>query len=262
MELLIVEDGFKRNHLAIEDTLLNITVKKGVHASLLFTYAGNNDDINSNIVVEEGASLTLMMKNEGSETLRLQQEIIVKKDASLELAYCELNHGETWLNANYRLVETGASLKVKSACIVDSKKHFKLDCTHESAYTYGLMENYAVVKENGDYRMEASGIIPKGSFESATHQATRVLTMSEKQKSEVLPVLLIDENDVKASHATTVGQPDENQLYYLQTRGLSRIQALGLLTVGYLMPITELFDDVNLQEELKDEIETKVGLHV
>lgn len=262
MELLIVEDGFKRDQLAVEDTLLNITVQKGVHASLLLTYAGKSDDIKSNIVVEDGASLTLMMKNEGCETLRLQQQTIVKKDASLTLAYCELNEGETWLDANFNLVESGASVKVRSACIVESKKHFKLDCKHDSAYTYGLMENYAVVKEGGDYRMEASGIIPKGSFESATHQATRVLTMSEKQKSEVLPVLLIDENDVKASHATTVGQPDENQLYYLQTRGLSRTQALGLLTVGYLMPITELFDDVKLQEELKDEIETKVGLHV
>ena len=75
------------------------------------------------------------------------------------------------------------------------------------------------------------------------------------------PLLLIDENDVKASHATTLGQPDENQLYYLQTRGLSRKQALGLLTVGYIMPITELFEDETINQKLKNEIEMKVGLH-
>ena len=49
MELLIVEDGFKRYQLLVEDTLLNITVQKGVHASLLLTYAGKSDDIKSNI---------------------------------------------------------------------------------------------------------------------------------------------------------------------------------------------------------------------
>ena len=76
-----------------------------------------------------------------------------------------------------------------------------------------------------------------------------------------LPVLLIDENEVKASHATTLGQPDENQLYYLQTRGLSRSQALGLLTLGYLLPISELFDNEEIKEKLKNEIEKKVGLH-
>lgn len=85
--------------------------------------------------------------------------------------------------------------------------------------------------------------------------------MSEQHDSEVVPVLLIDENDVKASHATTLGQPDENQLYYLQTRGLSRKQALGLLTVGYIMPITELFEQEAIRNALKDEIEMKVGLH-
>ena len=123
------------------------------------------------------------------------------------------------------------------------------------------MENYAVVEEGGQYRMEAPGKIIKGARESNSHQKTRVLTMSERHSSEVVPVLLIDENDVKASHATTLGQPDENQLYYLQTRGLSRRQALGLLTVGYIMPITELFDQEEVRTALKDEIEMKVGLH-
>ncbi len=41
---------------------------------------------------------------------------------------------------------------------------------------------------------------------------------------------------------------------YLQTRGLSRRQALGLLTVGYIMPITELFEEENIRTALKDEI--------
>ena len=123
------------------------------------------------------------------------------------------------------------------------------------------MENYAVVEEGGQYRMEATGKIIQGARESNSHQKTRVLTMSERHSSEVVPVLLIDENDVKASHATTLGQPDENQLYYLQTRGLSRRQALGLLTVGYIMPITELFDQEEVRTALKDEIEMKVGLH-
>ena len=109
--------------------------------------------------------------------------------------------------------------------------------------------------------MEACGKIVKGAHDSASHQASRVLTLSNQQSSEVIPLLLIDENDVKASHATTLGQPDENQLYYLQTRGLSRRQALGLLTVGYIMPITELFDQEEVRTALKDEIEMKVGLH-
>ena len=72
--------------------------------------------------------------------------------------------------------------------------------------------------------------------------------------------LLIDENDVQASHATTMGQIDENQLYYLQTRGLTKTQALGLITIGYLLPIASSLDDETLQEELSAKVEKKVGL--
>ena len=50
-------------------------------------------------------------------------------------------------------------------------------------------------------------------------------------------------------------------MYYLQTKGLSRSQALGLLTLGYLLPISELFDNEEIKEKLKNEIEKKVGLH-
>ena len=59
----------------------------------------------------------------------------------------------------------------------------------------------------------------------------------------------------------TLGQPDENQLYYLQTRGLSRKEALGLLSIGYLLPIVAYVNDADKQQELKNEIEKRVGLH-
>ena len=179
----------------------------------------------------------------------------------LTLALCELNAGNTQARVTLDLCEEGAFAMLRSACIAASRKQFHMQCNHLQAHTEGLMENYAVVEEGGQYRMEATGKIIKGARESNSHQKTRVLTMSERHSSEVVPVLLIDENDVKASHATTLGQPDENQLYYLQTRGLSRRQALGLLTVGYIMPITELFDQEEVRTALKDEIEMKVGLH-
>ena len=70
---------------------------------------------------------------------------------------------------------------------------------------------------------------------------------------------MIDENDVEASHATTIGQMDENQMYYLQSRGLSEDEAIRLVTIGYLLPIARISDDPKLQEALAQEIETKVN---
>ena len=73
--------------------------------------------------------------------------------------------------------------------------------------------------------------------------------------------ILIDENDVKASHALTIGQPDADQLYYLQSRGLSTKQAVGLLSVGYFLPVIDLVEDEELKDSLRQEMESKVGLY-
>ena len=61
--------------------------------------------------------------------------------------------------------------------------------------------------------------------------------------------MLIDENDVEASHATSVGSVDENQLFYMQTRGLTKKEVLSLIAVGYLSFITDVIDDEDLKNE-------------
>ena len=71
-------------------------------------------------------------------------------------------------------------------------------------------------------------------------------------------MLLIDENDVEASHATSLGQPDENQLYYMQSRGLSRQSAMELITLGYLLPIASKIQNEKLRDILEKQIELKV----
>lgn len=240
---------------------IDILVDERINASLFLSYGGVETDIVSQITLSKGSSLTLMLKSEMLKSCKLKQTIQLDQDASLTIAYHDLGHSETLIETEVMLNETGAQVYIQSACIADVKKHMQITCAHIAAYTTSDMHHYAIVKEHGDFRMEACGKIVKGASESASHQTTRVLTMSEQQKSEVIPLLYIDENNVKASHATTLGQPDENQLYYLQTRGLSREMALGLLSVGYLMPMTKLFEDIELQQQLKDEIEMKVGLH-
>ena len=257
-----IQSGFEKRMLDTgKENSLILHVPSTTHASLLLNYHGEGDSLAIELKLEEQSSLTVMFKNEGIKDIHVEMKADVYKDASLTAAFCELNPGSTKADIRVSLLETGAYAMLRSACIVKDKKDFTMQCDHIAPHTQGFMENYAVVETSATYRMEATGKIIKGAYESNSHQKTRVLTMSEEHNSEVIPVLLIDENDVKASHATTVGQPDENQLYYLQTRGLSRTQALGLLTVGYIMPIAELFDDEEIRNEMKNEIETKVGLH-
>ena len=82
--------------------------------------------------------------------------------------------------------------------------------------------------------------------------------LDEESGGRILPILYIDNNDVRASHAASMGRPDENTLFYLQTRGLTPRQSLQLIAVGYLSAATENIGDEQLSQRLKQEIEEKV----
>lgn len=209
--------------------------------------------------IEANAQVKWLSWNE-SEALDMQSTISLAKDATLIATYGEMSEGSVVMKNTIHLNGEGCQATIKSACIANHSKHFEINCIHHASHTIGLMENYAVVVENGDYKMVDTGKIESGAFGSESHQTSRVLTLNENQKAEVTPLLLIDENDVQASHATSIGQIDENQLYYLQTRGLSKEAALGLITIGYLMPVANALDNEELKKQLTEKIEKKVGL--
>ena len=126
-------------------------------------------------------------------------------------------------------------------------------------YTYGNIENYSVVLDGGNYKMDATGLIKKGAYKSESHQTSRALTFDENQVSTIIPNLIIDENDVMASHATTVGRIDDNHLVYLQSRGLTLEEVMILISTGYLLPIADFIDNEKLRMDLIQKIESMVS---
>ncbi|MGL5915281.1 MAG: SufD family Fe-S cluster assembly protein, partial [Culicoidibacterales bacterium] len=87
------------------------------------------------------------------------------------------------------------------------------------------------------------------------------MVLDDGAKATTNPILLIDEHDVTAGHAASVGRIDAETLYYLQSRGLTNQEANALVTLGFLMPLLESITDQTLREKLLQVIETKVNYH-
>lgn len=258
MEKVVLSNASFEKIQVQEDCQIEVLVEKRAKASL-FLSSINKSHLHLSIVLEDDSELSLLLWNE-SEELHLKSNIDVQQDAKMNLYFGEMSEGMFDGKVQIHLQKEGAQLEMRSAATVSTHKCYEVTCTHEAPHTRSNMENYAVVYKNGDYRMSDTGKILKGAHGSESHQTSRALILSENQKCEITPVLLIDENDVQASHATSMGQIDENQLYYLQTRGLTKTQALGLITVGYLMPIASVLEDEALEKQLSEKIEKKVGL--
>lgn len=205
----------------------------------------------------------IFIQNRADAKLDLFMDADVYQDAECEIGFLDLEKNEVYAKEKAFLKEPGASFEIYTGqlCPDAAKKISDMEVVHEAPATFGRIHNFAVQFDGSYYEMVANGNIRDRCPGSQSHQETRVLTLGKDTKNKVIPLLLIDENDVKASHALSIGQPDASQMYYLQSRGLSKSAAMGLLSIGYFMPVIDMIEEESLRSKIREEMEGKVGLY-
>ena len=89
-------------------------------------------------------------------------------------------------------------------------------------------------------------------------QKAKGLTLSKNAKIKALPNLYIDEYDVIASHACSIGSVNKEDLFYLMSRGLSETEANKIVVMGYVKPILDHIEDENIKQEVEKEFANKL----
>ena len=139
-----------------------------------------------------------------------------------------------------RLVEPGAGTQNILAYAASGRQHFDLvtNTIHASPSTLGDMTARGIL--TGASRLVYQGLIriDRGAHKSEDYLNSNTLILSPEAKVlDDIPSLEIEADDVKASHGATVGQIDQEQLFYLRSRGLSEREARRLLVSGFFEPL-------------------------
>jgi Fe-S cluster assembly protein SufD len=96
--------------------------------------------------------------------------------------------------------------------------------------------------------------------QTAAYQQNRNLLLSRTARADSIPNLEIGCNDILGcSHGATVGKVDEEQLFYLETRGLTRTDATRLIVEGFVAPIIDALPMESLREALRAEVQERVS---
>ncbi len=94
-------------------------------------------------------------------------------------------------------------------------------------------------------------------------QANRNLVLSQDARADSIPGLEIEANDVRCTHAATIGKLEEEPIFYLMSRGMPRAEAERLIVRGFFDPIMERIPFPEVRERLGQHIEDKLlGIHV
>ncbi len=246
----------KLTHVVDGNSPLNIVSLKDAQQDFIVEISGEGEcDID--LTISDHSKVNLFFINTG-QNLKLKETITLKRDSELNISYADFNDAQLERDANFIFEKEGAVCHLKSAVLVQSDKRIKYNFDHVARNTYGDMENFAVTFDEGSLVMHAAGHIGKNAALSETHQSTRVLNYNSTKKAQVFPELIIENNDVKASHAESSGQVNSDHLYYMQSRGLSTGDAVRLIVKGYLSSILDAIKDEELHDKLMLEIDQKV----
>jgi Fe-S cluster assembly scaffold protein SufB len=191
------------------------------------------------------------------ENKNFQWLATVGANVNIEAAIADFTSGKGRVIVSFEMLGRDSTLEWRTAALASGqdRKFYSVNFTHKNFNTYANMTNFGVTEGNSTLQFTGTGHIINGAKFSKTHQSAKIMVFDEKCFGRADPVLKIDENEVEASHAATVGRVNEDHLYYLQSRGLNKMEAKRLITLGYLQPIIAYFTDISIQETLSKQIE-------
>ena len=109
---------------------------------------------------------------------------------------------------------------------------------HHGQYSRGRVLVKSVLKDTSKSLFKGMIKIGKDGKGAESYLAGHAILLDKGSKSDSIPGLEIETNEVKATHSASVAQIDENQIYYLSTRGLTREGAKREIVSGFLEPLS------------------------
>lgn len=147
----------------------------------------------------------------------------------------------------------GSTSRIKVVYGANGNQHFNILASgvHTGPESSSSILGRGVLSGKAHTVFWGNGEIKAGAVNCSTYQRQQALVLSEKARADAIPALIIDENEVAgAGHAATVGKLDEDQLFYLMARGLSRAEATRMLVLAFLSPVLDKIPAEELREEM------------
>lgn len=190
------------------------------------------------------------------------ERVLLGRDTTATLQTIELGSRLSKGRVEAILSGDGASVKLLGLYIADGKQHmdrYTLQDHRAASGTSDLLFKGVITDEARSVFSGMIRVAPEGKG-TAAYQQNRNLLLSRTARADSIPNLEIGANDIiGCSHGATVGKVDEEQLFYLMCRGLTRLDATRLIVEGFVDPLVAEVPVTGLRDALRREISARVG---
>jgi len=242
------------------------------------------------VYAEPDTELSLLTESYGAEILSLASELVEAyvKDSSIvsysniqdysqqttvltnSKAICEKDAQIRWTLGYFGgkfhrsrsesiFLKDGAGAEDVEVVLGNNSQKFDLvsDLSHVGQHTRGRILSNNVMMDKSESIFKGMIRIGKQAKNSSAYLAGHAILLSPDARSDAIPGLEILTNDVKATHSASVSQIDEEQIFYMMTRGLSEDESKKFIVLGFLEPAISRINSEELRDTMRDLVESK-----
>ncbi|MBW3533839.1 MAG: Fe-S cluster assembly protein SufD [Gemmatimonadetes bacterium] len=191
------------------------------------------------------------------------QRTLAGRDATLDTLNVNLGATTSRVDLNARLLGSGANSDMLGLYFGDGDQHFDHNTSQDHVAPSARSDLLYKGALDGESRAVFRGIIrvEPGAQQTDAYQTNRNLLLSERARADSLPNLEIQADDVRCSHGATVGQLDDEALFYMISRGIPRDRAERLVVLGFLGEVLLRLPLGGVVEKVTRVIEQKLASH-
>ncbi|WP_435345507.1 Fe-S cluster assembly protein SufD [Haloarchaeobius sp. HRN-SO-5] len=140
-------------------------------------------------------------------------------------------------------------------------QHFDVNSRvwHRAEHTTADLVTRGVLDEHARSVYEGVQDVGRDAWDTNSYQRENTLMLSDESEADASPKLIINNHDTEASHSATVGQVDEQDLFYMTSRGVDPKSAKDMLVEGFFVPVLEEVAVDELRDDLADLIRQRLA---
>ncbi|WP_226533028.1 Fe-S cluster assembly protein SufD [Microbacterium paraoxydans] len=220
---------------------------------------------NVEIIVRDGAKLTVISLQQWADDAvhAAAHQARVGADATLKHFVVSFGGGVVRVNPSVELAGAGSEGYLYGLSYADAGQHLESQVYlhHKGPHTKGdVLYKGALQGESAHSVWIGDVLIGADATGTDSYEANRNLVLTEGARADSIPNLEIETGDiVGAGHASATGRFDDEQLFYLQARGITEDEARRLVVLGFLTDIVQRLGIPALEAELLAAIEAELA---
>ncbi|RAK06658.1 iron-regulated ABC transporter permease protein SufD [Halanaerobium saccharolyticum] len=185
---------------------------------------------------------------------------LVSNQGELNWIPIELGGKNSVTNNENTLMDDGSRASISSVYFADGDRKMDLGfkMNHQGRHSSSEIESKGVLKDRAQKVFRGDLYFQKGASQANGSEKEEVLLLDKTVDSDSIPALFSEEDNVEGEHAVSAGQIDEQRLFYLMSRGMTKAEAKQLMVEAAFNPIFDKIPLNDLKGSVINDVKTRI----